>query len=178
MSQSIADRYARALFELTESESQSSDVKKDFDQLLVLQAESEEFQRLTTDPVIPVDVKIQALDSCLGSKIHKQTLNYLQFLAQKKRLDLLTTIGEAFNEMYLSSRDQLPALIQSKVELSKTQIDKITKRFHALTGKTILPQFEVNSEMLGGFRVKVRDRIYDHSIECKLENYRRAILNQ
>lgn len=178
MSKVIAARYARALFETTESSGISSKVKQDMDGFVELQAESPEFVRLLHDPVIPVEVKTQALQACLQGKVQTQTLTFLYFLVEKKRLSLLPLVAAVYIDLYLDSQGQLPALIVSKYPLSKSQVDKIKDRFQNITGKEILPEMKIDPGLLGGFRVGIRNEIYDHTVEAKLLKFRRAIVNK
>lgn len=173
----VSKRYAQALFELTEESGISEQVQDDLQGLDILCKESAEFRQLIFNPVISVEVKQQMLDLVLKSKLHAQTLTFLHFLADKQRLSWLPTIIAAYWEMYLAAREMLPATIECKVSMSKSQIEKILAHFHKLTSKKILPQLKERPEMLGGFTVKINDMIYDHSIESKLRKFKYSVIN-
>ncbi|MCA9393099.1 MAG: ATP synthase F1 subunit delta [Candidatus Omnitrophica bacterium] len=177
MSKIIADRYARAFYEQTEKAGTSGDVKADMDALRDLHRQSAPFARLLTDPVISATDKKQVLTACFTDKLSPPTLTFLDFLAEKKRLALLPIMAGCYVELYLDARGQLPASIESKVPLTESQVGKIRERFRALMGADIIPEMIVNPDMLGGFRVKIRNTIYDHTVESKLLKFKRSIIN-
>lgn len=175
MSPIIADRYARAFFELSVDRGVSDQVHDDMAGLLDLCVQSPEFARLLSDPVIPVAQKQQAIEASLADKVHDSTLTFLKFLAEKKRLALLPGLTRAYQDLYLEARNQVPAEIESKVALTKAQVTRITERIQTLIKKEILPELRVDAAMLGGFRIRIRNQIFDHTIESKLRKFKRAV---
>ncbi|MBZ0242126.1 MAG: ATP synthase F1 subunit delta [Bacteroidales bacterium] len=177
MSTVVAKRYAQAFFELTEEAGVSEIVQLYMSALDDLHRSSAEFRRLMTNPVITIAEKQRLLDLTLQAKVHAQTLNFLHFLADKQRLDWLPLITSAYMEMCFDRQGLLPATIESNVTLSKTQVEKISERFQQLTGKKIQPDIQVKAEMLGGFKVKINNMIFDHTVEAKLRKFKHSIIN-
>ncbi|MGE0266851.1 MAG: ATP synthase F1 subunit delta [Candidatus Omnitrophota bacterium] len=178
MSTLIAQRYAKALFELAKDEKTTDDVHKDLVQLKIVCGESEEFKQFIINPIISKIRKDEMLTELFRSRVKPMTLNFLLFLARKSRLELLPAICAAFEDLYLKSNDILQAAILSKVSLSKAQTEQISEKFRTMTKKNIETLQTINESMLGGFKVQINDLVYDYSIESKLKKFKSAILNQ
>lgn len=177
MSAMIAKRYAKALFNFAD-EKENKGVYTDLCSLLELCRESAEFRRFIGDPILSAAKKEETLKELFQGKVKPQTLRFLLFLSRKNRLKLLQPICAAFEELYLSSNNIFPAMIRSKIPLTQTQIDQISKKFKQSEDKDIEPHQVVDERMLGGFTIQVKDMVYDHSIESKLNKFKYSIINQ
>ncbi|MBP9853283.1 MAG: F0F1 ATP synthase subunit delta [Candidatus Omnitrophica bacterium] len=174
----IAERYAKALFETAKEANQIDDIHNDLHEISILCQASEDFRRFISSPIITVAQKKNLLTEVFQGRLKPQTFNFLLFLIDKDRLELVKHICTAFESLYLSSKDILHATIQSKVALSETQVNQITEKFKKIRNKNIETQQTIQENMLGGFKVQINDMVYDYSIDSKLKKFKSAILNQ
>ena len=176
MSTLIAKRYAKALFEFAGEKGKVKEIYEELRSIQELYDASTEFQQFLSSPVIPAAQKAGLLNEMFHSRLKPLTLRFLFFLNHKARLVLLPPICAAFEELYLAANNILPATIRCKFLLSKPQVDSICEKFKKSEKKDIEPQQTIDQKMLGGFTVKINDMVYDHSIESKLNKFKRSIL--
>ena len=140
-------------------------------------ADSEDFVKFLEDPTVPSTLQKIILEKILKDKITSQAFKFILFLIEKKRLALLKDICGHFEKLYLESEGIVQAEITSSVPLEKDQIKELCVQFKNKLKKEIEPQFKIDSQVLGGIKIKVGDVIYDYSLRFQLEKFRHALLS-
>ena len=74
--------------------------------------------------------------------------------------------------------DILRGQVRTAIELDQDDREKITKLLADLTSKNLEMQYDVDSTLIGGVRVKMRDIDMDATILRKLENAKMALSNK
>lgn len=151
--QKIAKRYALALFDLAEQ-------KKHVDRV---------YEDMT--------VALESVHVLAKHKVDPLTAQFLQFLAQKGRLGLLTVIAREFESLYFEYKEILKVKIVSARELNNDQIKSIAVRLKARFHMDIQHDLEIDPRLIGGFKIQVGDTIYDYSIQSQLEKFKNQILS-
>jgi F-type H+-transporting ATPase subunit delta len=69
--------------------------------------------------------------------------------------------------------------VRSASELTAAELDSIAQRFADLaggrTGGTVLPELEVDPDLLGGIEVEVQGRVFDGSVRTRLRRLARSM---
>lgn len=178
MSQSIvAKRYARAFFDLALERSQLDTVAADLQGIAALLDQQEDFAGFIHNPVIPTEQRQHILREIFQGKIQEGTLEFLQFLGQKSRLDLLAEVCGAFEVLLQDHHNQLQVTVTSAVALTSAQGQAIKEKLAKRHGKTIELTVKENPALIGGFQIRIGDQVTDTSISTKLETFRRNVLN-
>ena len=60
--------------------------------------------------------------------------------------------------------------VVSAVELSEEYKQKITQKLQAKLNATVIPFYEVDSEIIGGLIIEARDKTLDFSLRTKFKN--------
>ncbi len=168
----VAKRYAKALFELAEEEKILNKVEADVAQFASLSSESADFNALLSNPLINEKEKFNILSELFKNKIQPLTLDFLNLLSVKKRMDILGEIAAEFRKMMLRFANKIEGELISAVQLSPEQIQHIRSNMEKMTGKNVLLDEKIDESVLGGFIVRIEDWVLDNSVRYQLSKLR------
>ena len=154
--------YAQALFD------HSDGWLEDLDQIVSAMSE-DVVELLISSPEKAYKEKTEIFVDLFDGQVQQKTINFLKVLGEAKRLSLLPTISSEYKKL-LAERDSSSELtITSAYELTKEQVDSITKGLEKRYGENVNVKSEVDSALIGGFSVKCGDEVIDHSIKGRLD---------
>ena len=160
----LAQRYAKALFGLSQEMNQLEEVKRDMEMMLETLQESKEFKQFLVSPVIQADKKASVLNVMFKGKVAELTLKFFELLARNRREDNLKWIALEFIELYKKFKNITTVKLKTAVGVSeKVKID-ILEKLSRYTGGTIDLIEEVDEKLIGGFVVSIEDTQYDASL--------------
>ena len=176
MSNLIAKRYAKALFELAKEQNILEAVSKDVMDIHLNLRASKEFVHWIESPIIPESRQQETLKSLFGNKIHKVTLNFLLLLTAKKRINLLSSVILEFEDLYLKDQGILKVTITTREpiaqELKQPFLSHLNKKFN----KRIDPVWTIDPSILGGFKIQAADYVEDYSLQTQLDQFERELI--
>jgi F-type H+-transporting ATPase subunit delta len=172
----LAGRYATAIFELAQDQRSLETVEKDLATLKRAMADSADLTQLVRSPV--VDAKDQA--RAIGAVIEKMglstlTKNFLQVIAAKRRLFVLSDIIRAFEGMLARQRGEVQATVSSARPLGDAEMTELKAILKSKLGREPRIETKVDPSLLGGLVVKVGSRMIDSSLRTKLNGLRTAM---
>lgn len=169
----ISYRYANSFFQIAEEKKSLKKFADDVELVLNTLVHSKELRAVLRNPVIKQIEKKKLIANIFGSKIQKATSEFLEFIIEKNREDILT---EIMNE-FLNLRDQKEGIIRTRITSSVELTDPVKKEFisklEKRTGNKIKPEYELDQNIIGGFIVKIRDTVLDASVKHQLELLRK-----
>ena len=169
----IARRYAKALSEILPDEKLET-VLKEIQTLLSLF--DEKALRFFKSPIIPVEKKEELLKKVLEKvEVSPELQKVLILMAQKNRLGLLKEFAEEFEKFAYERLGLVKAEITSATELDEEVLNRIKAKIEELFGKRAEITVKLDPSIIGGFIVRVADKVLDASIKTQLENLKKAI---
>lgn len=174
--QNVASRYTKALFDVARKGSLDT-VRSELEGLDALLKDTPEFAAFVANPSVPQDKQAAVLESMFKGKLSDLVLNFLLLLVRKHRLHLLPLVPALFATLSNEEQGILPVEVVSAGPLSTEQLNALSEKLGQRTGKTIRPTVTVDESLLGGFRIRIGDRIEDLSIATKLNNFKRNVIN-
>ena len=166
---SLSGRYATALFGLARDEKAIDTVSASLATLKSALADSEDFRRLTTSPLVSRDQATKAVAAAAASlALDPLTTKFLGVLAQNRRLHQLGAIIRAFGQLAASHRGQTTPEVTSAHPLSPAQVDALKARLKTQLARDVAVDLTVDPAILGGLIVKIGSRQIDGSIRSKL----------
>ncbi len=175
MPQLISQRYAQALFDLCEENHKTDIVKKDLEKLLGLIESSSELKFLFNEPTLSSKDRISILIQVFKKNLNETTFVYLLFIEEKRRLNLIQSICKAFKELFLYKQKMLQVKITSSVKLDKKEIQIICDKLQPKFQKEIHPQMAIQSEVLGGLKIQIDDKVFDYTLRGQLERFQKIL---
>ncbi|PWR00910.1 F0F1 ATP synthase subunit delta [Meridianimarinicoccus roseus] len=176
ISTGIAERYAKAMFELAQSDNQIDALESDIDALDAALAESPEFADLVKSPLYSRKTQqdaVTALASAMG--LSALASNTLALMASKRRLFVLPQLVRALREMIADEKGVVTAEVAAATALSEEQTRKLAETLKAKVGKDVTIKTTVDESLIGGLVVKVGSRMIDMSVAAKLANLQHAM---
>jgi len=108
--------------------------------------------------------------------IGKESLDFLKFIIEKNREDLLESILSKFLELRDQKIGIVNVIVKSAVELTDGQKAKMKENFEKVLNKRIRFSFTIDPSVVGGFVAKVGDTVYDASLKHQLEILKKRFL--
>lgn len=172
----VSIRYAKAFFAFAVEENKLDRAAEDLTDIKSLIAESKEFAVFMTNPLISRLQQEKILYDIFINKVDNITLNFLQFICQKKRLNKLAEIIDSFEILLLKQRNQLHAEITSADTLDIEQVRAIQSNLEKMTSKSILLKSKTDPSLIGGFKIFVEGMIIDNSIQNQLQKLKEKLI--
>ena len=169
-SDTSANRYSLALYELASESNSLLRVEENSHELLKLISNSKDFNDFIKDPTINRDtlnqVVIKISDNFSLDVLFK---NFLSFLISKRRFFYVQQILENFNEICSEKRGELKAEIKSSKDLTQEEINKITQELSNNFKSEIKLNYTHDQSLIGGLILQIGSTMIDTSIKKKLQ---------
>ena len=177
MSKLLAQRYAQAFFKSSQDASNIEAVYVDVLLLKKVLAESQDFRDFLLNPTISTEKRKVIINGIFEKKIQPGTLQFLYFLETKGRLNLLGRVVECFADQYRQAKGIEEVLVTTSVVLGQEEREEVQKALKSKLNKNINAEFAVDSDLIGGIKVQVKDLVHDFSISYQLKNFEKQLLH-
>ncbi|GAA3351165.1 F0F1 ATP synthase subunit delta [Lysinibacillus sp. FSL M8-0216] len=172
----VAKRYAQALFELAQQKNILAEVGADLNELTKIVKESPDLLTLLNAPKFSIGRKKQMVAEIFAGST-PEVLRTVQLLVEKKRVNEVKLIANAYAELAAKAQGTADATVFSTRALSAEESANISTTFAKLVGKQSLNiTNEIDPSLLGGIRVQIGNHIYDSSVANKLERLKRELI--
>jgi F-type H+-transporting ATPase subunit delta len=172
----LAHRYGTALLQSAEEEHLLEQTALDAEMIAETVRSSRELRLALASPVIEKAKKKRILDELFGKRLSPVTARFLDLLAEKDREGQLLDILDEFLHLLDERRGVRRVEVTSAVDLTEAEKTLLSKDLEVRTGKSIVPTFRLDPTILGGFVVRLDDRIIDASLTHQLTLLRERFL--
>tara|TARA_Y100000992_G_C21233335_1_gene476631 strand:- start:669 stop:1226 length:558 start_codon:yes stop_codon:yes gene_type:complete len=176
-SDTSANRYSLALYELASETDVISKVEANSNGLLKLILNNNEFKNLIKDPTQNQDTLNNVINK-ISENFNLEILfkNFLNFLVLKRRFFYVEQILKTFIEICSDKRGELKAKITSAKELSPEEINKIKEELSMNFKSKIRLDYTHDKSLIGGLVVQVGSTMIDTSIKNKLQQIENGMI--
>ena len=176
-SDTSANRYSLALYELASESNTLSKIEENSRAFLKLISNSKDFNNFIKDPTVTRDSLNQVVEK-ITDKFSLEFLfkNFLSFLISKRRFFYVKQILKNFNEICSEKRGELKAEIKSAKNLTKDEINKITQELSNNFKSEIKLNYTHDQSLIGGLVVQIGSTMIDTSIKKKLQQLEAKML--
>ena len=129
------------------------------------------------NPIIPINKKVDILREIFSKNFNDLTLNTFEKIIYNNRDHILENICEKFLELYNKHKNIQDVTLTSAVSLDKSSLEKIKSKLKTLTTRSVSINQKIDLNIIGGFILKVDDKMYDASYRTKLKNIKKTLLN-
>lgn len=176
----VARPYAKALFELAGEKEQVASWLKGLVELAWL-VQQPKVAELISQSETDAAHKAAELTRLLSDSEAIQSVefkNFIQVLAEEKRLAVLPEIQAQYQELVLSRDNAKQATVYTAYEIADEQqraqiISDLEQRFNVRLKAT----FQTAPELIGGIKVEVGDQVLDLSVQGKLNKLYTTMTN-
>ena len=161
----ITSPYAEAFLQVAEARKEVDQVIDQAKAVLSLWQSSPELRDAMASPVLEVEAKKAALTKLFADQLNPSLLNLLKLLADRQRIGILDAVLERTLELYRQQRNIALATVTSASALTEEQQAELRKTVQAVAGTEQLEiNLNVDSDLIGGFVVKVGSKVIDASL--------------
>jgi F-type H+-transporting ATPase subunit delta len=173
--ETVARRYALAVFELAQEANAVDAVGRDLHALANAIYEDGTSKEFFLSPVIDRKEKAQVLARSFERNVHEIAMHTLLLLVRKRREALLREIVVQYDALQLQARGEDALTITSAKELSGDQLRSLVSRLEQVYGKKFSVTQQVQPNLIGGVRILMGDRRIDGTVEGRLEELTRTL---
>lgn len=174
--QILPQRYAEAFADVVEQAGRLESVRSQLAVLSQAAASSKLFQSVVQRGRFTRDQKKRlVLKLAEHAELDSLVVRFLLYLIERKRLELLEGIAEAFSREADRRLRVQRVEVTSAVELSQQQCERLETRLRELSGKRIQMVRKTDGSLLGGLQIKMDDRFFDGSLKGRLQRVRERI---
>ena len=172
-----ANRYALALFELANENSELDIVEKNIQDLLQIYNSSSDLKNFIKNPTQSQFNQLKVIQE-LSSKMNlsKVVNNFLSILVTKRRIFFLNNIFQNFLILVSKKRGELKASLVSSKNLSDDELQSLNKELSQTIGTSIKFDYKVDESLIGGLQMQIGSLMVDTSIKNKLRKYEQIML--
>jgi len=172
----ISKRYARAFFEIAGEEKKLEQYYNELSQFSSIVAENKDLGGFLANPIFDEEAKKKVLEKIIGKlSLSKMTINFLNLLIDKKRIDVLPDIETCYRQLMDETLQKVRVTLKTAFPLSGEMQDYITSNLKKMTGQAVEVTVESDKSLLGGILIGVGDTLYDGSIKNQLNNMRNLL---
>ncbi len=168
----VSRRYAQALFSIGQEKGKKelAAYGQSLEQLAEMVRESDDFSRFFRNPVFTSEEKKAVLQEIFTkAPAPDEVKNFCFLLADKDRLPLLIEIQEHFTKLLNAAQGIISGDLTTAVTLSEALRTSIQNSLKSKIKKEVRLSFSVDKGLLGGFKLKIGDKVMDASIKTQLE---------
>jgi F-type H+-transporting ATPase subunit delta len=173
----VAKRYALALFQIAKEQQLLGVVEEELRVVKEVFVYNTDLKALLKSSKLTIDKKKEILTTAFTS-VNPYVLNTLMILIDRHREDEIIEVANQFLELSNEEKGIADAQVISTRELTDAEREAISATFGAKVGKKSLRiENIVDSELLGGVKLRIGNRIYDGSLRGKLDRLERKLLS-
>ena len=172
-----SERYSRALFEVSKESSELDKTEDNIKNFQILFNSSAEIKNFLKNPTHSTNKQKEVINLLSDKlKFSKNLKNFFLLLIEKRRIFFVQKISESFLKLCSKKRGEIKASLISSKELSKSELDEVSKDLSAAMGSTLKFDYKVDKELIGGLKLQLGSFMIDTSIKSKLKKYEQAML--
>ncbi len=171
----VARNYGDVLFQLAEKNGAHEEYASALDELVDALEREPTLRTFLETPKLPAEEKKRVLREALGERMPRPLLNFLLIVIDKRRQRLLPLIAEEFRRLVDRKFNRLDVEVVLASEPDERLEEEIRSGLSEKLGRTIIPRFRIQPEIIGGAIVKYGDNVIDGSLRRQLLQLRRRM---
>ncbi|WP_332691989.1 F0F1 ATP synthase subunit delta [Halalkalibacter lacteus] len=175
--QAVANRYAFALFQLANEKKQLDKVNNELKTIKEVVETTPELVSYLDHPKVTTKQKQEFVQKQFSGSVSELSLHTLLLLIERKRTDILVPMVNKFKDLAYEAQDVAEATVYSVKPLTDAEQAEIAKVFAKKAKKSKLEVKNiVDSELIGGIKIRIGDRIYDGTLKAQLDSMKRKLV--
>lgn len=135
------------------------------------------FEQALGSPNIAQEEKEAMLDRIFGGKVDKLLLNFVKVLCRRGRAGSLRAVQVTASMLRDEQLGRLHVQVTSALPLSDDQRSAIRAQLKTAFGKDAVLEEKTDAALLGGVVLRIGDKVYDGSVQGKLQQMRQTVLS-
>ena len=176
-SNETSERYSRALFEVSKESNELEKAEHDIKNFQSLYDSSLDIKNFFKNPTQSINQQIEVIN-LLSEKLgfSKNLKNFFLLLIEKRRIFFVKKISETFLKTCSAKRGEIKASLISSKELSKSELEEVSKALSKAMGAILKFDFKVDKDLIGGLKLQLGSFMIDTSIKNKLKKFEQVMM--
>ncbi len=145
-------------------------VNKDMQAFHNICQDNKDFVNFLKSPIIKHLRKAEILQKMFKGKFNEITLMIFDIITRKNRENVLPNVAEEFTKLYNAEKGIQEATITTTFPLDDTMRKDVIEIVKEISGMTPVLKENIDSEIVGGYVLKLGDRQIDESLSGKLNH--------
>lgn len=170
--------YARSLFELAEAKGgreKLEELSAELDELADLVRANPRLAEFTASRIIASEKKEASLRKIFEGRISELLMSTILVLNRKGRLGQFLRVASAYQEMVESKFGRIEVDVYTRFPLPPEQADHLRSVLRERMGREPVLYAYTDKSMLGGFKIRVGDKLLDASFATRLRKMKDRI---
>jgi F-type H+-transporting ATPase subunit delta len=172
----VAERYARAVFELGNETGQLAQLSDQIERFAEAFVASADLRAVLGNPVVPEERR-EALLKDIGARLglSQNAVNAVRLMAARRRLAAISQVAAELRRLADEAAGIVRATVISAKPLPDSFYRELTTRLEQVTSKKILIEKTQDERLIAGVITKIGDRTIDGSLEGRLAAIERQL---
>lgn len=176
MAKLVSKVYGDALFSLATTENKVDELMPEVREILALLEENQDLVRLLHHPKIVKEEKVKIIEDTFRGRVSDEITGLLRLLVEKGHSEEIPAVLRYFIDQVKEYKNIGTAFVTSAVTLTDSQKEAVRKRLLETTGYvTFEMHFDVDPSLIGGMKVRIKDRVVDSSIKNKIYELKKEL---
>lgn len=173
----LSYRYAKSLVDLAKEQGVLDTIKGDIDHL-VAACNNHDLAMMFRSPIVSKMKKAGVLEELFGDGFHDMTMSFMDILLTKGREMYIPEISKEFIAQYNVINRISTVKLTTAEALSEASLEAIRTKLQASAqlNPTVEIETAVDKDIIGGFKLEFDDRLYDASVQHKLNLMKKALM--
>jgi F-type H+-transporting ATPase subunit delta len=173
----VADRYARAIFELGVETGQLAPITEQVRRFAQVYAGSAELRAVLDNPIIELEKRAAVLaDISARLGLMGNALNLIKLLASRKKLRVVPDIARRLDRFTDEQAGVVRATVTSAKPMPDSFYQKLTAELEAATSRKIVLERREDPSLIAGFVTRIGDNTIDGSVRGRLIEIERQLV--
>jgi F-type H+-transporting ATPase subunit delta len=176
-SNETSERYALALFELANENSEVEDIERNIITIQKIFTQNAEFNNFLKNPTHQIEIQsvvFAKIAEIMGLK--KILKNFLQLIIKKRRIYFLDKILKKFMKLASKRKGKVEALLVSSKNLTKDERNSINEEISKVIKSTVNFSFKTDKDLISGVKIQVGSLLIDTSFSNKLKRIKQSMI--
>jgi len=170
----LARPYAKAAFEYANAGGTLAQWSSMFATLAAVATQEQVSQQLAA-PALTAEQQAKLLLDLCGDALDVAAANFVRTLAANKRLRLLPTIRELFEQLKAQQEKTVEVEITSAFELDAAMQEKLATALKSKLSRDVKVHASVDQSLIGGVLIRAGDTVIDSSVRGRLAKLAEAM---
>lgn len=174
----IARNYAETLLELAQRAGDLRGWGEMLDSVANAVESDRRLRIFLESPRVSAQRKNEIIQKAYGGALPRNFVRFLQALVSHRRQMLIPIIAHAYHDLVDQVEGRVHASVTVAREADERDRELVTTQLSRALGKTVVPHFHINPDVLGGIVVRVGDTVLDGSVRKRLAILRGRMLGR
>ena len=176
MAKLVSKTYGDAMFEVAKEQGKMDEFREEAESILTVLQQNPELTKLMNHPRIVKEEKLSMIETIFGGRISEEFSGLIRMILIKGHFKEMESVLEYFIAQVREYQKIGNAYVTTAVELSEEQKECVRNRLIETTEYVAFEMhYQVDTAIIGGMVIRIKDRVVDSSIRTKLRDLSREL---